>query len=267
MLIRRQIQIFLSREKSGKCLIRSHSKNYIVALAACLPDGVCSSKHTQNYSTSTPAKFNPDIIEIISSEESENEGLEKTEQSASVSKKRTLPRTKEVIELSDSENELRSMKKMKIEDNALITMHIGAGLGPKPPSTPVTDTNLKDTSLHKSKVSEAEKRTITDKNLEIAIENAEKDKDGKIILTKKVKVDAIEPLSEVPKRWPIPPEGLNVAYVVDLNNDKRWKDSEKKKGLDRFLKQEVFVSYLIKLLINLICTGPRLMGSRHQWHN
>ena len=72
----------------------------------------------------------------------------------------------------------------------------------------------------------------------------EKDRDGKFILMKKVKVDEIELLSEIPKRWLIPPKGLNVAYVVDLNNDKRWKEMDKMKGLNRFLKQEVNVSFL-----------------------
>lgn len=101
--------------------------------------------------------------------------------------------------------------------------------------------------MRKSTNSDAEKTTITDKILEKVIENVEKDKDRKFILTKKVKVDVIEPLPEVPKQWPIPPEGLNVAYVVDLNNDKRWKETvmDKKRGLDHFLKQEVFVSYLL----------------------
>ena len=121
-----------------------------------------------------------------------------------------------------------------MEETAPIAMHIGTGVtAPKPFSdsestpVPVTSTQAKDTTA-----TDAEKRAITNLNLEMAFEKAEKDRDGKFILTKKVKVDAIESLSEVPKRWPIPPKNLNVAYVVDLNNDKRWKEVpvDKKKG-------------------------------------
>lgn len=229
--------MFLSREKSGSC----HLKTYNIT--ECLPDGVCttsSSQRTQNRSTSTPAivtvpKLNPDVIEISSdSDESEHDGHKKTERS--VTKKQNLAFIKEEIELPDSESddEVRPTKKMKMEETAPFTP-MCIGTGPNPSSMPVTDTE---------KAFDAEKRTIAGTNLEIAIENAEKDRDGKFILTKKVKVDVIESLSEVPKRWPIPPIGSNVAYVIDLNNDKRWKEVEKKKGLDRFLKQEVFVSYL-----------------------
>jgi hypothetical protein len=207
---------------------------------------VYSSPHTRDHSVSTPAtvpKLDPDVFEI-SSDESEHGGLEKREKS--VSKKRILAHTKEVIEISDSEDELpnRLVKKMKMEPeetalNASIAM-MRTGTEPKLSESSTLVTNTEDASSHESKVSDAEKRTITDTNLELAVGKAEKDRDGKFILTKKVKVDEIEHLSEVPKRWPIPPKGLNVAYVVDLNNDKRWKELDKKKGLDRFLKQEVF---------------------------
>ena len=139
--------------------------------------------------------------------------------------------------------------------NTPIMMKHSTRTGPKPSksSTPGPVDNTKDASLDKSKVSDAEKRTITDTNLEIAIEKAGKDRDGKFILTKKVKIDVIKHLSEAPKQWLIPPKSLSVAYVVDLNNDKRWQEVDKKKGLDRFLKQEVFnflsssISYLIYL--------------------
>ena len=130
---------------------------------------------------------------------------------------------------------------MTRDETAPVAMHSGTGPKPEPSSTtPAADTKDR---LHKSKASNAEK-TTTDTNLEVVIQNMEKDRDGKFILTKKVKVDEIELLSEIPKRWPIPPKGLNVAYVVDLNNDKRWKEMDKMKGLDRFLKQEVNVSFL-----------------------
>jgi hypothetical protein len=76
--------------------------------------------------------------------------------------------------------------------------------------------------------------------------DAAKGKDGRYMVTQKVKVDLIENLHEVPARWPIQPEGINAAYVLDLNNDKRWWEldtNSKKKRLDRFLKQEVCFTY------------------------
>lgn len=75
---------------------------------------------------------------------------------------------------------------------------------------------------------------------------AAKDKLGRYIVTQKVKVDLIENLLEVPACWPIPPEGTNTAYVIDLNNDKKWQEldiNSKKKRLDRFIKQEVGSTY------------------------
>ncbi len=48
-----------------------------------------------------------------------------------------------------------------------------------------------------------------------------KDKDGKYVITNKVKVDRIECLVEVPKQWPVPPEGNKVAYVIDFKDDKK----------------------------------------------
>ena len=75
---------------------------------------------------------------------------------------------------------------------------------------------------------------------------AAKDKLGRYIVTQKVKVDLIENLLEVPARWPIPPEEINTAYVIDLNNDKKWQEldtNNKKKRLDRFIKQEVCPTY------------------------
>ena len=61
-------------------------------------------------------------------------------------------------------------------------------------------------------------------------------------MSKKVKVDGIEFLSEVPKRWPVPPEGTEIAYVLDLNKDKSWHEATGRNKIlqvDRFLKQEV----------------------------
>jgi hypothetical protein len=74
----------------------------------------------------------------------------------------------------------------------------------------------------------------------LRINESAKDSEGRYIVTKKVKVDSVESLSEVPKRWPVPPEDTSVAYVINLSEDKRWRDgTSKEKAFDRFLKQEV----------------------------
>lgn len=105
---------------------------------------------------------------------------------------------------------------------------------------------------------------------------AAKDKDGRYIVTQKVKVDSIENLQEVPARWPIPPEGINTAYVIDLNNDKKWQELDpniKKKQLDRFIKQEVCPTYssfyveIANLTAKFTILGPRFLGKRDQWFN
>jgi hypothetical protein len=80
----------------------------------------------------------------------------------------------------------------------------------------------------------------------LRIDESAKDSEGRYIVTKKVKVDSFEVLSEVPKRWPVPPEDTTVAYVINLSEDKKWRDgTSKEKAFDRFLKQEVtFLYYL-----------------------
>jgi hypothetical protein len=92
-----------------------------------------------------------------------------------------------------------------------------------------------------------------------------KDKDGRFVLTQKVKVDSIEKLTEVPARWPILPAGTNTAYVIDLNDDKKWQDldvNSKKKKLDRFVKQEVrlILTLLPLLIVALIVFRTRIPG-------
>ena len=43
------------------------------------------------------------------------------------------------------------------------------------------------------------------------LDESAKDSEGRYIVTKKVKVDSVEGLTEVPKRWPVPPEDTTVA--------------------------------------------------------
>ncbi|KAF8229929.1 hypothetical protein L208DRAFT_1401360 [Tricholoma matsutake] len=59
------------------------------------------------------------------------------------------------------------------------------------------------------------------------------------IVTRKAKVDAIEPLDGVPHRWPVPE--VDTAYVLDFGDDARVLGRnvvKKPKGLDVFLKPE-----------------------------
>ena len=108
----------------------------------------------------------------------------------------------------------------------------------------------------------------------LSINEAAKDKEGRYIVTQKVKVDSIENLQEVPARWPISPEGTNTAYVFDLNNDKKWQEldpNSKKKYLDRFIKQEVRPNIFMSLLklskpYNIIL-GSRFLGKGDQRFN
>ena len=82
--------------------------------------------------------------------------------------------------------------------------------------------------------------TVTPLGFKLRIDESAKDSEGRYIVTKKVKVDSVESLSEVPKRWPVPPEDTTVAYVINLSEDKRWQDgTSREKAFDQFLKQEV----------------------------
>ena len=99
------------------------------------------------------------------------------------------------------------------------------------------------------------KMTLSTGNL--SINEVAKDRDGRYIVMQKVKVDSIENFQEVPARWPIPPEGIDTAYVIDLSNDKKWQELDqksKKKYLDCFIKQEVCpnISMLLKFPISIL---------------
>ena len=69
-----------------------------------------------------------------------------------------------------------------------------------------------------------------------------KDTARRIIVTQKVKVNAVEHFEEIPSHWPVP--SVNTAYVLDFSDDMRLPDQGgtekgKPKGLDVFLKVEV----------------------------
>jgi hypothetical protein len=168
------------------------------------------------------ANIEQEIIEISSDEESKNEVTKEDDKfialkKRSLSNSATGPPSKRritsdsvdtAIEVLDSDDELEQLNAMKS-----VTMMT---------------------------------TTAAEKTASSSIETA-KDRDGRYIVTQKVKVDSIENLLEVPARWPIPPEGINTAYVIDLNNDKKWQEldsNNKKKHLDRFIKQEVCLTVL-----------------------
>jgi hypothetical protein len=66
--------------------------------------------------------------------------------------------------------------------------------------------------------------TTTPPGFKFEIDELAKDNKGRYIVMKKVKVDRVEHLSEVPKQWPVPPEDATVAYVINLNEDKQWQE-------------------------------------------
>jgi hypothetical protein len=65
---------------------------------------------------------------------------------------------------------------------------------------------------------------------------------GPFVITRKMKVDAVEHLAAIPSHWPVPK--VDTAYVLDFSDDVRLsRDAEtskrKLRGLDAFLKAEV----------------------------
>lgn len=106
--------------------------------------------------------------------------------------------------------------------------------------TPISGTGEDLKPRIKGESSSTAATTPSSPGFKVEINESAKDSEGRYIVTKKVKVDRVEYLSEVPKRWPVPPEDATVAYVVNLNEDRRWQEGTgKDKAFDRFLKQEV----------------------------
>ncbi|KAJ7589309.1 hypothetical protein C8J56DRAFT_888896 [Mycena floridula] len=60
--------------------------------------------------------------------------------------------------------------------------------------------------------------------------------EGKIIITRKEKVDEVVHMNYVPERWPVASPGVDTAYIVDPTGDDS--DSEDNKNLDRMIKGE-----------------------------
>ena len=159
----------------------------------------------------------------------------------------------EIIEISSDEESKDEVRKEnnRLKKRSLSNSASGPG---SPPSKrrmtritalPIEVLDSDDEHLAAMKVVPTKAAIITTRPVKVesgAEKEVAKDKDGRYIVTQKVKVDSIEHLHDVPARWPISPEGTNTAYVIDLNNDKIWQEldpNSKKKYLDRFIKQEV----------------------------
>ena len=163
------------------------------------------------------ATIEQEVIEISSDEEL---GDKEINNKSSPSKKRTLSSS---ATGSPSKRRITGTLDMAIEVQDSDDEHLTAMKAIQVPATGFS--NTRDVKVERGNLNEAAK-----------------DKLGKYILTQKVKVEKIENLLEVPPRWPIPMLEGSTAYVIDLNNDKKWQEldaNNKKKRLDRFVKQEV----------------------------
>ena len=220
-----------------------------------------------------------EFIEISSDEESESKDKVKRENNTSIHlKKRTLSNsasasgppskrritndTVDTIEIldSDDENPIVSMK--AATDGATLPHNVSLR------NDSEFTTTFSGPSTRPVKVESG----ANSEKMALCSNEAAKDKDGRFIVTKKVKVDSIENLQEVPARWPITPEGTNTAYVIDLNNDKKWLELDpngKKNHLNRFIKQDVCPNIFMSLKLSkpYIILGSRFLGERDQRFN
>lgn len=202
-------------------------------------------QHTQNHKLEPYIGQDSDIIEISSDSEPDAEEMKQKIPSQSPSKKRTLsesapnpPSKRQLVEamavielLSDSDdNIIDNIPTINLKaDSETPPIQVSEELKPQP--------EIKFESTQS-------KSTTMPLGFKLRINESAKDSEGRYIVTKKVKVDSIEGLSEVPKRWPVPPKDTTVAYVINLSEDKRWRDgTSKEKAFDRFLKQEVTSLY------------------------
>ena len=200
----------------------------------------------RKYESNVPS-VGPDIIEISSDSEPEEK---KPQRNHILSKKRTLsaptndlPSKRrltevEVIELLDSDDDAPTIK-----SEILASTIPTASKSRKEVSTPQAGISAGNELTPQIQFKgEASSTTMPPPglNLKFEIDESAKDDKGRYVVTKKVRVDRVEHLSEVPKWWPVPPEDATVAYVIDLNEDKKWQEGTgKDKAFDRFLKQEV----------------------------
>jgi hypothetical protein len=104
-------------------------------------------------------------------------------------------------------------------------------------------------------------------NPQVETEDPPKDASGRIIVTRKMKVDAVKYLPAVLTHWPVP--AVDTAYVLDFSEDVPGNSETKKgkpKGLDAFLKAEVRVNSneAISNENPDLAEGSRLLGKRDE---
>ena len=175
------------------------------------------------------ANIEQEVIEISSDEESEDKVTieNKSLKKRTLSNSATGPPSKQQITLNTKIESLDSDDECLTVIKAIPTK---------------TTTAVSNTVTRPVKVKSGAEKMVSSGN-----DSAVKGRDGRYIVTQKVKVDSIKNLQEVPVHWPIPPEGTNTAYIIDLNNDKKWQEldpNSKKKQLDRFIKKEVCPIFL-----------------------
>ena len=97
-----------------------------------------------------------------------------------------------------------------------------------------------------------------------------KDYNRQYIITRKVKVDAVEHFNSTPRCWPVPK--MDTVYVLDFTDDARVLGRNdtvirKPKGLDTFLKAEVrgYPVFSKHSTTDDLDAGSRLMGKGHKW--
>jgi len=185
-----------------------------------------------------------EVIEISSGDESEHKIVASKYHAPAASKKRSLS----VTESSPSKKRQITMDTVEVWDSddefaEATSMTISSGRASSKPANQLVEVEDSGKNMASS----------GDRFLTLVVDQTAKDKTGRYILTQNVKVDSIEELPEVPARWPIPAAGVNVAYVIDLHNDKKWEEldtNSKKKKLDRFVKQEVCLIYSHVIVIH-----------------
>lgn len=134
--------------------------------------------------------------------------------------KRHASNPAEVIEIFDSSNdELSPKAELDVDHSTSPTRHSHTSSEPEPKLKP-----------------------IEVQNSGMVNEELRKDGSGRVIVTRKQKVDVIEYLDGVPSRWPVP--AVDTAYVLDFSDNARLLEKAdtvkgKPKGLDAFLKAEV----------------------------
>ena len=135
----------------------------------------------------------------------------------------------EVIELLDSDDDAPTIKP-EIPASMIPANMISASTNPTLSRSRKEDIKMEDVTPisdgeeFKPQIKGESLSTTTPPGFKFKINESAKDNEGRYIVMKKVKVDRVEHLSEVLKRWPVPLEDATVVYVIDLNEDRKWQE-------------------------------------------